>query len=232
MIPASGVLDCDGGTEENHLRVGVIETEVVSDGGSTQVTSGLGGVGGITFVTGYCGASGIGGSVGVGSIAIDDGGSSTGHKFLGFLEDKDGANQERLLGIDLMSASGRLALVAWESETDTLAGMVSRCSSGGGAATASVVEWAVSTSVDCSPVDEGGACLASSFRETLEELRLDNDASYERGCGTGFEPHGSGEGLATFGSEAGGPPMSLVGDEERIGCTRSGCSSSMLNNQN
>jgi len=44
--------------EENHLRVAGMGTGTVS---STLVTSGLGGVGGMTFITGGCGFSRIGG---------------------------------------------------------------------------------------------------------------------------------------------------------------------------
>jgi hypothetical protein len=212
---ASGDLDCDGETGENHLRAGVTETEAVLGGGmlSTRVSSVFGGVGVMTFVTGYCGVSGIGVPLGAGSIDGGSGGSCC-NLLGGRLEDKDDVNQERLLGCDTMSVSGQPTLFAWESETGKLAGTASGRSSGGGAATA-VVE-SVSTAVACSTVGEGGACLASSFKGTLEEPRGVNDASHERGCGTGSEPHGSGEGLVIFGSQAGGPSMSSVA-EERLG---------------
>jgi hypothetical protein len=99
------------------------------------------------------------------------------------------------------------------------------CSSDGDAAAAveaTVVDGAISTPDRCSLVGEGGACLARSFKGTLEEERLDNDANHERGCGAGLESHGSGEGFVTFGSETGGPPMPSVGEDDS---TRSGCSS-------
>jgi hypothetical protein len=53
LIPASGDLGRDNETGENHLRAGVIETGAVSGRGrlSARLSSGLGGVGGMTFVT-------------------------------------------------------------------------------------------------------------------------------------------------------------------------------------
>lgn len=39
---------------------------------------------------------------------------------------------------------------------------------------------------------KGGVCFATSFKEVLEELRRDNDASHERDCGTGVGATASG----------------------------------------
>lgn len=113
LIPASGDLGCDNETGENHLRAGVIETGAISDRGrlSTRVSSGLGGVGGMTFVTGCGDSSGTEEPVEVGSI-VEGSGASTGRELLGFLKDEDDVNQERLLGINLTSAPGQSALAA------------------------------------------------------------------------------------------------------------------------
>jgi len=103
----SGDLDRIDGVGENHLRVGMGTGTVVSDGASpsTLANSGLGGVGGIMFVTGRCGVSGAGGSTRVVSITGDDD-SSAGCSLLGCLEDEDEANQVRFLGIILVTTSG------------------------------------------------------------------------------------------------------------------------------
>jgi hypothetical protein len=179
-ISITGDLDGDDETGENHLRAGAIETETVSDGGwlSTRISSGLGGVGGVRFITGSWAVSRIGGSVGVGSIGGC--GSSTSRNLLSFMEDEEDTNQGRLLDIDLMLASVPPALAAWEFETGTLAGIGLGCSTGDGATT-DVVSSAVSTLVDDSSGSEGDACLTRSFRGTVEEPRFDNDASHERG---------------------------------------------------
>jgi hypothetical protein len=111
-ISASGDLGCDNETGENHLRAGVVETGAVSDRGrlSTRVSSGLGGVGGMTFVTRYGDSSGTEEPVEVG--LVEGSSASTGRELLGFLEDEVDVNQERLLGIDLASAPGQSALAA------------------------------------------------------------------------------------------------------------------------
>ena len=71
--------------------------------------SSLGGVGGMTFMTGGFVVSGIGGFFRAESIG--DGGSSAGRSLLARLEDNaddddEGANQVRFLGISLVSDSG------------------------------------------------------------------------------------------------------------------------------
>lgn len=74
-----------------------------------------------------------------------------------------------------------------------------------------------SGAVGRSPAAEGGVGLASSFRGVLEELRRDNDANQERGCGAGAGPNPSGaseEGLATLVSGGGKQVVSSAGDEE------------------
>ena len=69
----------------------------------------------------------------------------------------------------------------------------------------------------------GGVCLASSFRGVLEELRRDNDANQERGCGAGAGPNASGAseeglGLAELVSDAGKRVVSSGGGDEETGC--------------
>lgn len=110
-VSASGDLACGDEAEENHLRVADIGTGTVSDGGppSTLASSSLGGVGGMTFITGNCVVSGIEGSFRVGSMG--DAGPSADRGLLVRLDDNDdvdddGANQARFLGISLVSDSG------------------------------------------------------------------------------------------------------------------------------
>jgi len=91
----------------------------------------------------------------------------------------------------------------------------------GRSAGAATVEGAGSGVVGRSPAAKGGVCLASSFRGALVELRRDNDASQERGCGAGAGPSASGaseEGLAALISGAGNPVVSSFGEDERTGC--------------
>jgi hypothetical protein len=61
-VSVSGDIGCDNEAGKNHLRVAGIGTGTVSGGGSPSplASSGLGGVGGIIFVTGGCGISGSG----------------------------------------------------------------------------------------------------------------------------------------------------------------------------
>jgi hypothetical protein len=111
-VSVSGDLACGDEAEENHLRVAGIGTGTVSDGGSpsTFASSSLGGVGGMTFITGGCVVSGIGGTFRAESMG--GGGSSAGRSLLARLEGNDdvdvdeGANQARFLGISLVSDSG------------------------------------------------------------------------------------------------------------------------------
>ena len=102
-------------------------TGAVSDGGSlsTRVSSGLGGVGGMMFVTGSCDVSRTGASVWAGLTGGD--GSSPRRSLLGRLGDEDEANQARFLGTGLCSGSGRLALIVGVggSEIGKFVGMVS-----------------------------------------------------------------------------------------------------------
>jgi hypothetical protein len=115
----SGDLSWGDEEEENHLRAGGMGTGAVSDGGSLwpsiRVSSSLGGVGGMMFVTGGgggCGVSRIGAGVSVRAAAVSIGGdgSSPGRRLLGRLgeEDADEANQARFLGTNLTSGSDRL----------------------------------------------------------------------------------------------------------------------------
>lgn len=110
-VSASGGLACGDGAEENHLRVAGMGTETVSDGGppSTLASSGLGGVGGMTFIAGGCGFSKIGRSFRAESMGGD--GSSADRNLLARLEgneddDDEGANQARFLGTSLVPDSG------------------------------------------------------------------------------------------------------------------------------
>ena len=110
-VSISGDLACGDEAEENHLRVAGIGTGTVSDGGppSTLASSSLGGVGGMTFITGGCLVSGIGRSFRAASMGGDD--SSAGRSLLARLEDNvddddEGANQARFLGINLVPDSG------------------------------------------------------------------------------------------------------------------------------
>lgn len=102
----SGDIGCDIEVGKNHLRVAGVGTGTVSGGDSPSplASSGLGGVGGIIFVTGSCGISGSGGSSRAESTGGD--GSSAGRSLLGRLEDGEGANHVRFLGTSLVSASG------------------------------------------------------------------------------------------------------------------------------
>jgi hypothetical protein len=99
-------IGCDVEVGKSHLRVAGVGTGTVSGGDSPSplASSGLGGVGGIMFVTGGCGISGSGGPSRAESMGGD--GSSAGRCLLGRLEDGKGANQVRFLGITLVSASG------------------------------------------------------------------------------------------------------------------------------
>lgn len=101
----SGDIGCDNEAGKNHLRVAGVGTGTVSGGGSPSplASSGLGGVGGIIFVTGGCGISGSGGSCRAESMGDD--GSFADRSLLARLEDGEGANQVRFLGISLVSAS-------------------------------------------------------------------------------------------------------------------------------
>jgi hypothetical protein len=105
---ASGSDDvgCDDDAGKNHFRVAGIGTGTDCDGGSPSplTSSGLGGVGGMMFVTGNCGISGPGGSSRAESTRGD--GSSADRGLLVRLEAGEGANQARFLGISLVSAAG------------------------------------------------------------------------------------------------------------------------------
>ncbi|KAH9954702.1 hypothetical protein BC827DRAFT_929319 [Russula dissimulans] len=129
----SGDLDCIDETGENHLRAGMGTGAVVSDGASpsTLASSGLGGVGGMMFVTGRCGVSEAGGSIRAVSIAGRDD-SSASRSLLDCLEDEDEANQVRFLGTILVATSGWFAFSVRGSEIDGSAGTESASSSGGG----------------------------------------------------------------------------------------------------
>ena len=106
-VSVSGDLAC-GDEVENHLRVAGIGTGTASDRGppSTLASSDLGGVGGMTFITGGCEVSKIGGPFRAKSTGGD--GSSAGCGLLARLEEDEdeGANQARFLGISLVSVSG------------------------------------------------------------------------------------------------------------------------------
>jgi hypothetical protein len=137
-----------------------------------------------------------------------------GRNLLGRLEDEDDANQGRLLGIDLTSASGWTGwLGPCRSETgeEVGAGLGSRRSAGG-----DVTSGAGSGVVGRTPAANGGTCLASSFKGVFAELRRDNDASHERDCGAGAGTGASGasEGLTRSVPDAGRTVVSLVGEDE------------------
>lgn len=148
----------------------------------------------------------------MGSFADSD--SPMGRNLLGRLEDDDDANQGRLLGIDLTSASGWTGwLGACGSETgdEVGGGLGSRWSAGGG-----VTAGAGSGAVGRTPAAKGGICLASSFKGVLAELRRDNDASHERDCGAGAGAGASGSSgdLTRSVPGAGKTAASLVGEDE------------------
>lgn len=112
-VSISGDLVCGDEAVENHLRVAGIGTGTVSDGGppSTLASSTLGGVGGMTFITGVCVVSWIGSSSRAEFMGGDN--SSAGRSLLGRLKGKDDddddgeeVNQARFLGISLVSDSG------------------------------------------------------------------------------------------------------------------------------